>query len=95
MKIISRISLGEKVFGVFECNKCTSKLEVQVKDCEIGMAMDYAGGTDAYVGFRCPVCGNFMSNLPGLSYTDVEIYHRTAKGIEEKEKKQSEDATKK
>lgn len=95
MKIISRISLGEKVLGVFTCDKCTSKLEVQVKDCEIGMAMDYSGEAESYVGFRCPVCGNFMSNVPGLSYADVEIYHRTAKVIEEKEKKQSEDAPKK
>ncbi len=95
MKIISRNSLGDKVLGVFTCEKCTSQLEVQVKDCEIGVAMDYAGDKDPYVGFRCPVCGTFMSNLPGLSYSDVENYHKTAKAIEAMEKKQSENTTKK
>jgi predicted RNA-binding Zn-ribbon protein involved in translation (DUF1610 family) len=95
MKIISRNALGDKVLGVFTCVKCTSKLEVQVKDCRVGVATDYAGDSDEYVGFNCPVCGNFMSDLPGLSYSDVDNYHKTAKAIEAMEKKQSDNTTKK
>ena len=82
MKIISRKPLGEKVLGVFTCKRCKSELEVQVKDCVVGTATDYSGGSDSYVGFKCPVCSDFMSDLPGLSYSDVDEYHKTAKAIE-------------
>jgi RNase P subunit RPR2 len=88
MKIITRKPLGDKVVGKFTCKKCQSELEVQIKDCRVGSAKDYSGGSDTYVGFTCPVCGNFITDLPGLSYTEVDEYHKTAKAIEERDERQ-------
>jgi hypothetical protein len=87
MKIITRKQLGDKVVGNFTCKRCKSELEVQIRDCYAGMASDYSGDKDSYVGCKCPVCGNFI-DLPGVSYTEVNDYHKTVKAIEEAAGKQ-------
>jgi len=83
--------LGDKVVGVFDCTKCGTKLEVQVKDCVTGRATDYGGDTDSYVGFTCEVCGDFQTSQK-ISFDLVEQYHKTAKAIEAREKQKAKES---
>jgi len=83
MKIITKAFTGDRIVGKFTCTGCNSELEVHISDCTAGVAGDYSGDREAYVAFRCVVCGK--SNPVGLGWYEAVVeYQRVTKAIEEK-----------